>query len=215
MRWARAWGTVALVAVGLGGPALAMSGCFSMRGSRGGGTEAPPAGRAIGSGTPGRVSHREGGQWPDVSNGGRLRCRGKAYVLEGGFAYGDAIPAAATPEGARRGVREVAAGGERDGPWNGVDHSTAPFSRRGGDAEGRALAPGGGREGEPQILVAGLPSRGDHHTNGPVVRDGWVYFGQGTATNAAVVGEDNAAFGWLPGPRSSGTCPARTSPWRA
>src|SRR4029434_7539882 len=40
-------------------------------------------------------------------------------------------------------------------------------------------------------------SRGDHHTNGPVVHDGWVYFGQGTATNAAVVGPDNASFGWL------------------
>jgi len=27
--------------------------------------------------------------------------------------------------------------------------------------------------------------------------DGWLYFGQGTATNSAVVGEDSAAFGWL------------------
>jgi glucose/arabinose dehydrogenase len=44
--------------------------------------------------------------------------------------------------------------------------------------------------------VSDLPSRGDHHTNGPVVRDGWVYFSQGTATNSAVVGPDNASFGW-------------------
>ena len=27
--------------------------------------------------------------------------------------------------------------------------------------------------------------------------DGWVYFGQGTATNSGVVGEDSAKFGWL------------------
>lgn len=27
--------------------------------------------------------------------------------------------------------------------------------------------------------------------------DGFLYFGQGTATNSAVVGEDNAQFGWL------------------
>lgn len=46
--------------------------------------------------------------------------------------------------------------------------------------------------------MTGLPSRGDHHTNGPVIGpDGWLYFGQGTATNSGVVGEDNARFGWL------------------
>jgi hypothetical protein len=41
-------------------------------------------------------------------------------------------------------------------------------------------------------LVEGLPSLGDHHTDGPVIGpDGFLYFGQGTATNS-VVGEDNA-----------------------
>src|SRR5207248_200093 len=40
-------------------------------------------------------------------------------------------------------------------------------------------------------------SFGDHHTDAPVVHDGWVYFGQGTASNSGVVGEDNAKFGWL------------------
>ena len=47
-------------------------------------------------------------------------------------------------------------------------------------------------------LAEGLPSLGDHHTNGPVVgTDGKIYFGQGTATNSGVVGIDNATFGWL------------------
>lgn len=27
--------------------------------------------------------------------------------------------------------------------------------------------------------------------------DGWLYFGQGTATNSGVVGPENAKFGWL------------------
>ena len=45
-------------------------------------------------------------------------------------------------------------------------------------------------EGAVTVLVDGLPSLGDHHTNAPVVMDGWVYFGQGTATNSAVVGLD-------------------------
>ena len=47
-------------------------------------------------------------------------------------------------------------------------------------------------------LVTGLPSLGDHHNNqmsvGP---DGKIYFGQGTATNSGVVGEDNLEIGWL------------------
>jgi hypothetical protein len=30
-----------------------------------------------------------------------------------------------------------------------------------------------------------------------VIHDGYIYFGQGTATNSAVVGEDNHQFGWL------------------
>ena len=38
---------------------------------------------------------------------------------------------------------------------------------------------------------------GDHHTNAVVIDQGWLYFGQGTATNSAVVGEDNARFGWI------------------
>ncbi len=52
-------------------------------------------------------------------------------------------------------------------------------------------------DGKIQVLVSNLPSIGDHHTNGPVVKDRYIYFGQGTATNSAVVGEDNKNFGWL------------------
>lgn len=48
------------------------------------------------------------------------------------------------------------------------------------------------RDGTMEDLVSGLPSWGDHHNNqvdfGP---DGKMYFGQGTATNSAVVGLDN------------------------
>jgi glucose/arabinose dehydrogenase len=44
-------------------------------------------------------------------------------------------------------------------------------------------------------IITGLPSWGDHHNNrvifGP---DGKMYFGQGTATNSGVVGEDNAQW---------------------
>ena len=50
-------------------------------------------------------------------------------------------------------------------------------------------------DGTKEDIVSGLPSFGDHHNNqvdfGP---DGKMYFGQGTATNSAVVGLDN---GWI------------------
>jgi glucose/arabinose dehydrogenase len=46
-------------------------------------------------------------------------------------------------------------------------------------------------------LISNLPSFGDHHTNGPVVQNGYVYFTVGTATNSAVVGNDNYHYGWL------------------
>jgi hypothetical protein len=48
-------------------------------------------------------------------------------------------------------------------------------------------------------IITGLPSIGDHHNNQMAFgsADGRLYLGQGTATNSGVVGEDNAAFGWL------------------
>lgn len=48
-------------------------------------------------------------------------------------------------------------------------------------------------DGTKQDIITGLPSWGDHHNNkvifGP---DNKMYFGQGTATNSGVVGEDNS-----------------------
>jgi glucose/arabinose dehydrogenase len=52
-------------------------------------------------------------------------------------------------------------------------------------------------EGEVTTVVEGLPSVGDHHTNALIIKDGYIYFGQGSATNSGVVGPDNAEFGWL------------------
>lgn len=47
-------------------------------------------------------------------------------------------------------------------------------------------------DGKKENVLSGLPSFGDHHNNrvifGP---DGKMYFGQGTATNSGIVGEDN------------------------
>jgi glucose/arabinose dehydrogenase len=123
---------------------------------------------------------------------------GRPHVTESGYCYGEVWT---TPRLLRiepGGGTRVIAAGRRNGPWNGVDFKNGSFYvAEGGALEGGRIlriSPGGGKS----VLVSGLPSMGDHHTNGPVVGpDGWVYFGQGTATNSAVVGEDSAKFGWL------------------
>ena len=54
------------------------------------------------------------------------------------------------------------------------------------------------RSGKKSDLVTDLPAYGDHHTNHIAIRDGSVFFGQGTVTNSAIVGKDNLLFfGWL------------------
>ncbi|HLL24791.1 MAG TPA: hypothetical protein VK427_21810 [Kofleriaceae bacterium] len=120
---------------------------------------------------------------------------GRTFVVESGYAYGEVLTKPRLLELVAGGVKELATG---DGaPWNGVAyHDGALYVAHGG-----ALT--GGRivrydlAGNAKVLVEGLPSLGDHHTNGPVVADGWIYFGQGTVTNAGVVGPDAAEYGWL------------------
>jgi glucose/arabinose dehydrogenase len=122
--------------------------------------------------------------------------QGQVYVTESGYSYGEVFTSPRLlridPDGSLR----LIARGENP-PWNGVAYAESSFYI----AEGGVLE--GGRilrvsmDGRITPLVENLPSVGDHHTNGPVVRDGWVYFGQGTATNSAVVGMDSKSFGWL------------------
>lgn len=49
-------------------------------------------------------------------------------------------------------------------------------------------------------VVADLPGLGDHQANQIAFHDGWMYVAVGTMTNSAVVGTDNAVFGWLEQP---------------
>ena len=69
--------------------------------------------------------------------------------------------------------------------------------------EGRVYAAHAGsisaieRDGTVRPLITGLPGQGDHQANQIVFKDGFMYFGIGTVTNSAVVGPDNAVFGWL------------------
>jgi glucose/arabinose dehydrogenase len=122
---------------------------------------------------------------------------GRAYVTESGYCYGEVWTTPRLLRVESNGRTSVVAAGGRNGPWNGVAyHRGAFYVAEGGVLEGGRIlriTPGGGQS----VLISGLPSLGDHHTNGPIVGpDGWIYFGQGTATNSAIVGKDNAKFGW-------------------
>jgi glucose/arabinose dehydrogenase len=123
---------------------------------------------------------------------------GRLHVVESGYCYGEVFT---TPRLLRiepGGSTNVVATGTTNGPWTGVTFHDGNFFV----AEGGALA--GGRilkitpDGDITSIVDGLPSMGDHHTDGPVLGpDGYLYFGQGTASNSGVIGEDSAKFGWL------------------
>lgn len=181
--------------------AVLVSGCYSMRGSSGGGQISPPPARTL---NPEDVALPPGYRLEVVARGltfptgVALDTAGTPHIVESGYSYGEVWT---TPRLARIGDQGAAVTiieGSRNGPWNGVAFGKDAFYI----AEGGVLE--GGRilrvtpDGKVTVLVDGLPSMGDHHTNGPVVGpDGSIYFGQGTATNSGVVGPDNAAFGWL------------------
>jgi glucose/arabinose dehydrogenase len=123
---------------------------------------------------------------------------GRVHVVESGYSYGEVFTEPRLLRIESSGQPTTVASGARGGPWTGVAWHRGQFFI----ADGNVLE--GGRilrvspEGRMDALVSDLPSFGDHHTNGPIAGpDGWIYFGQGTATNAGIVGRDNFDFGWL------------------
>ncbi len=181
--------------------ALFLPACYALRGSAGGGQTAFTPPREI---RPADVAMPAGYRIEVVATGLTFPTavafdeQGRVYVLEAGYSYGEAwtVPRLLRVE-PNGGLTAIATG--ENPPWNGMDyHGGAFYVAEGGHRRGgRILRVGLGGTITP--LVEDLPSLGDHHTNGPAVGpDGWLYFGQGTATNSGVVGEDNFGFGWLP-----------------
>lgn len=183
------------------GAALALSGCYAMQPSQGGGQTdftppriVRPADIALPAGY--RIEAVAAGL--TYPTGVAFDAAGRPHVVEAGYSYGEDWTEPRLlrigPDGS---ATPIAAGG-RNGPWTGaVFHDGAFYLAEGGQLGGGRIlriAPDGGM----RVILAGLPSFGDHHTDGPAIGpDGWLYFGQGTATNSGVVGPDNAQFGWL------------------
>ena len=179
---------------------LSQSSCYFMRKSAGGGQIGDIPARAI---NPADIALPPGYKIEPVAKGltfpsaVAMDDQGRLYVIETGYSYGEVwqFPKLLRING--DGSATTIATGDKNGPWNGMTFYKGSFYiAEGGQADGGKILKVG-LDGKIQALVSGLPSVGDHHTNGPVIKDGYVYFGQGTATNSGVVGSDNADFGWL------------------
>ncbi len=180
---------------------LYLQGCYNVKSSSGGGEGVDFSGeRQI---NPEDIALPEGYTIEAVARnltfptGVAFDNEGIPYVTESGYSYGEVFKEPKLLKVNPDGTTETIATGSKNGPWNGVwFHNGAFYIAEGGQLDGGKILRVD-REGNLSSLIENLPSFGDHHTNGPVVHNGYVYFGQGTATNSAVVGKDNYNFGWL------------------
>lgn len=182
---------------------ISMCGCYGMRPTSGGGkiTKLPEMGER--SLNPADIALTDGYAIEAVAAGLTFPTgvtfdeKGTPYVVESGYSYGEVwtVPRLLRVENEKT---TAVAEGTKNGPWTGVVwHKGAFYVAEGGEMEGGRILRIAD-DGRVTALVEKLPTRGDHHTNGPVVGpDGWLYFGLGTATNSGIVGEDNFKFGWL------------------
>jgi hypothetical protein len=179
---------------------LSLSGCYFMRKSDGGGQIGHIPSRRVNTediAVPPGYKIEAVAQGLTFPSAVALDEKGTVYVIETGYAYGEVWLQPKLIKISGNGTKTTVATGEKNGPWNGMTYYKGNFYiAEGGEAEGGKILKVN-PDGNIQTLVSGLPSIGDHHTDGPAIKDGYIYFGQGTATNSAVVGPDNAEFGWL------------------
>jgi hypothetical protein len=176
------------------------SGCYVMRPSSGGGktTFSPPR-----QTNPADIALPDGYKIEVVAEhltfptGVAFDDSGALYVVESGYSYGEVFNTPKLLRIEEKGATSEIATGGTNGPWTGVAfHDGSFYVSEGGVLEGGKILRIS-KSGEVRAIVDGMPSFGDHHTDAPTVHDGWIYFGQGTASNSGIVGEDNAKFGWL------------------
>jgi glucose/arabinose dehydrogenase len=180
---------------------LSLQACYNMRRSRGGGQIDVIPARTVNAGD---IALTKGYKIEPVASGLTFptACAfddaGNLFVIEAGYSYGEVWGEPKLFRIDNNGGTTLIAKGTRNGPWTGIAwHDGAFYIAEGGEMEGGRILKVT-ENGTITPLISNLPSLGDHHTNGPAIKDGYIYFGQGTATNSAVVGPDNKEFGWLP-----------------
>ncbi len=179
---------------------LAVTSCYRMRSSHGGGQISSISSRKINTSD---IALPPGYKIEAVVSGLTFPTavafddEQRAYVIEAGYSYGEVFGEPKLLRIEPGGTTTQIAKGANNGPWTGITfYKGAFYVAEGGEREGGKILRIN-MDGSIKELIANLPSVGDHHTNGPVIKDGYIYFGQGTATNSSVVGPDNKEFGWL------------------
>jgi glucose/arabinose dehydrogenase len=179
---------------------LAMPGCYRIKGSKGGGQINTVSARAVNAGD---IALHPGYKIESVASGLNFPTAvafdnsSQLYVIEAGYSYGEVWNEPRLLRVDTDGKTKVITSGDKNGPWTGITwHDGAFYIAEGGVMNGGRILKVS-KEGVITSLISDLPTVGDHHTNGPVIKDGYIYFGLGTATNSGVVGKDNADFGWL------------------
>lgn len=180
---------------------LLLSSCYGMRKSQGGGQigDIPPR-----TTNPADIALPQGFKIEAVAQGltfpaaANMDADGNLYVIEAGYSYGEVFQ---TPKLIRINndhSQTTVLEGSSNGPWNClVFHEGYFYISEGGQLEGGRIFRVRPDGSDKKILVEHLPSFGDHHTDNLVIKDGYIYFGQGTATNSGIVGPDNYNYGWL------------------
>jgi glucose/arabinose dehydrogenase len=177
-----------------------ITGCYRMRASKGGGQIKDIPSRTININD---IALADGYKIEAVTTGltfpsaAAFDDAGNLYVVEAGYSYGEVWTEPKLLRVDTGGKITTIAKGTKNGPWTGITwHNGSFYVAEGGEMDGGRILKIT-KDGTITLIVSNLPSVGDHHTDGLVVKDGYIYFGQGTATNSAVVGEDDAEFGWL------------------
>lgn len=119
--------------------------------------------------------------------------KGNIYIAEAGYSYGDDDP---TPRILHRDIAGKMTTFVSDGLSGPVNDLLWHNGRLFVSHRGRISYVSADRK--IVDIVTDLPSLGDHHNNQLAADEhGRLYVGQGTFTNAGVVGPDNASMGWL------------------
>lgn len=180
---------------------LVFSSCWKLRGHYGGAKSYEPVARLL---QPADVALPKGYKIEVVAQGLTYPTgltfddKGDIFVTEAGYAYGEVWTQPRLLRIEANGKTTTVATGENNGPWSGLTfYQDAFYIAEGGTKQGGRILKIT-RDGRITSLVENLPSLGDHFTTGPLISsDGYLYFGQGSATNSGVVGPDNYNIGWL------------------